>query len=78
MSPAPNRYHQTIRTNLFTFLGPFLKANSVGKLSVPPFDVRLTDLNVYQPEPCCSSQSRYPARPEILASPTATTDAKLR
>ena len=31
------------------------------------FDVTLTDLNVYLPDPRSFPQSRYPARAEILA-----------
>jgi hypothetical protein len=67
MAPAPNQYHQTLRPYPFTLLGPFLTANSVGKRSAVTFEVRLTDLNVYLPDPRSFPQSRYPARAEILA-----------
>lgn len=50
MSPSPNRAHQKILTNIFTALAWYLVKNPLGELYVAPFDVFLTDLNVYQPD----------------------------
>ena len=50
MAPAPNRFHQEISRNLeFIFL-KYLEKNPIGKIFDAPFDVQLTDVNVYQPD----------------------------
>lgn len=59
MSPSPNRFHQTILINLVTILGPYLRAHPKGKIFAAPFDVALTDLNVFQPDLCYFSKARY-------------------
>ena len=59
MSPAPNRYHQDILFRLSGMFWAYLQANPIGKVYAAPFDVTLTDLNVYQPDLCYFSKSRY-------------------
>ncbi len=50
MAPVPNRFHQEISRNLeFIFL-KYLEKNPIGKIFDAPFDVQLTDVNVYQPD----------------------------
>ncbi|MES2691944.1 MAG: Uma2 family endonuclease [Verrucomicrobiota bacterium] len=48
MSPSPNRFHQDIVWNLVGILTDFLKTHRVGKAYVAPFDVYLTEHNVFQ------------------------------
>lgn len=51
MAPAPNRYHQTILINLFAiFIRHLDQHPELGKIYIAPFDVQLTDINVYQPD----------------------------
>jgi len=50
MSPSPNRYHQDIIGNLAFLLRRYLESHACGRLYFAPFDVFLTDLNVYQPD----------------------------
>jgi len=50
MAPAPNRYHQDISRNLEWILLRHLDEHSIGILYHAPFDVYLTDINVYQPD----------------------------
>ncbi len=50
MAPAPNRYHQRIAMNITLILGPYLQKNPIGELYFAPFDVYLTDQDVYQPD----------------------------
>ncbi|SRR5258705_483411 len=51
MSPSPNREHQEILTRIFAAFVRYLdKHPRAGRLYVAPFDVYLTDLNVYQPD----------------------------
>jgi Uma2 family endonuclease len=59
MSPAPNRLHQKILGRLFGSIWAYLQANPIGEIYVSPFDVTLTDLNVFQPDLCYFSKSRY-------------------
>lgn len=59
MSPSPNRFHQKILGRLFGPLWNYLQANPIGEVYAAPFDVTLTNLNVYQPDLCYFSQSRY-------------------
>ncbi len=61
MSPSPNRFHQDILGRLFGPIWAYLQANPVGKVYSAPFDITLTDLNVYQPDLCYFSKSRYPS-----------------
>jgi Uma2 family endonuclease len=50
MSPAPNRYHQDISRNLEFLLLKYLEKHPIGKLYHAPFDVYLTQYNVFQPD----------------------------
>ncbi len=50
MSPSPNRYHQHISRNIEFVLMKYLEAHPSGIVYHAPFDVELTDLNVYQPD----------------------------
>ena len=50
MAPSPNRFHQDIVWNLSQILGQFLRAHPIGKAYVAPFDVYLTEHDVYQPD----------------------------
>ena len=50
MSPAPNRYHQEISSNIEFILMKYLEQNPIGKLYDAPFDVYLTEQNVLQPD----------------------------
>lgn len=50
MAPAPNRYHQTISKNLEFILHAYLKEHPLGWVYDAPFDVQVTQTNVYQPD----------------------------
>jgi Uma2 family endonuclease len=59
MSPSPDRFHQDILGRLFGPMWAYLASHPVGKVYAAPFDVTLTDLNVFQPDLCYFSKSRY-------------------
>lgn len=59
MSPAPKRNHQDIFGQLFYAIFGYLQAKPLGKVYGAPFDVVLTDINVFQPDICYFSKSRY-------------------
>lgn len=50
MAPAPNRFHQDISRNLQSALDRYLEANPIGILYNAPFDVYLTNTDVFQPD----------------------------
>lgn len=50
MAPAPNRFHQDISINIEYILIKYLKKHSAGRVYHAPFDVYLTDINVFQPD----------------------------
>jgi Uma2 family endonuclease len=50
MAPAPNRYHQDISRNLEFILLNYLKERPLGVLYDAPFDVYLSETNVFQPD----------------------------
>jgi Uma2 family endonuclease len=50
MSPAPNRYHQEISANIEFLLRKYLAEHPIGKLYDAPFDVYLSDHDVFQPD----------------------------
>jgi len=58
MAPAPNRYHQTISRNIEKILLDFLDDHPLGIVYNAPFDVQLTDTNVYQPDVLFLRQER--------------------
>ncbi len=50
MAPAPNRYHQDISRNLEFILLNYLKERPLGVLYDAPFDVYLSETDVFQPD----------------------------
>jgi Uma2 family endonuclease len=50
MAPAPNRFHQEISRNLEFLLMKYLEKHPVGALYHAPFDVYLTETDVFQPD----------------------------
>src|SRR6516164_9379285 len=50
MSPAPNRYHQDISQNLEFLLLKYLQKHPIGRIYHAPFDVYLSQYNVFQPD----------------------------
>ncbi len=49
-SPSPNRFHQIISRNLWFMLMKFLEKRPLGELYHAPFDVYLSEHDVYQPD----------------------------
>lgn len=50
ISPSPTHYHQTTLLNLVLMLQRFVVENSLGEVYVAPFDVKLSETEVYQPD----------------------------
>ncbi len=50
MAPAPNRFHQDISRNLGVALANYLSTHPVGVLYAAPFDVYLTETDVFHPD----------------------------
>lgn len=50
MAPAPNRFHQDISRNLQAILVNYLSTHPIGVLYDAPFDVYLTEFDVFQPD----------------------------
>src|SRR5689334_3185039 len=50
MSPVPNRYHQVISRNIAFLLLKHLEKNPLGELYHAPFDVYLSEHDVFQPD----------------------------
>ena len=50
MAPAPNRFHQDISRNLEFILLKYLAEHPIGVLYHAPFDVYLTNTDVFQPD----------------------------
>src|SRR3954453_19688664 len=50
MAPAPNRFHQDISRNIQGALDRYLETNPIGVLYNAPFDVYLTNTDVFQPD----------------------------
>src|SRR5260370_9055294 len=50
MARAPNRFHQDISRNIQGALDRYLEANPIGVLYDAPFDVYLTETDVFQPD----------------------------
>lgn len=59
MAPTPNRYHQKILLNLAHAFRCHLDREPIGQVFIAPFDVYLTDINVYQPDLSYFSKQRY-------------------
>lgn len=58
MSPSPNSAHQIIHSNIFAAFVRHLDKNPGGRICSAPFDIYLTELNVYQPDLVFISKSR--------------------
>jgi Uma2 family endonuclease len=58
MAPAPNRFHQDISRTIQFEIMKYLEAEPVGILYDAPFDVVLTDINVFQPDLALFSEQR--------------------
>ena len=50
MAPAPNRFHQDISRNLEVALAIYLSEHPIGVLYDAPFDVYLSEIDVFQPD----------------------------
>jgi Uma2 family endonuclease len=50
LAPSPDRFHQDISNNLEEILRAYLRKRPIGKMYHAPFDVFLTELDVYQPD----------------------------
>ncbi len=59
MAPSPNRFHQKIAGDIHYEMEHYLRQHTLGVAYMGPFDVYLTDLNVYQPDVCYFSKERY-------------------
>jgi Uma2 family endonuclease len=58
MAPAPNRFHQDISRTIEFEILKYLEREPRGIIYDAPFDVILTDLNVFQPDLAFFSQER--------------------
>jgi Uma2 family endonuclease len=58
MAPAPNRFHQDISRTIQFELMKYLETQPLGIVYDAPFDVVLTDINVFQPDLAYFSESR--------------------
>src|SRR5438132_3756679 len=52
MAPAPNTFHQVVSRNLQFIIQEYLNRNPIGELFNAPFDVYLSDIDVFQPDLC--------------------------
>jgi len=85
MVPAPSRYHQDISKNLQFILMKYLEENPIGTVYNAPFDVKLTDINVYQPDlvvvlgkrRCILNDQGADGAPDIVAEILSPKTAKL-
>lgn len=59
MAPAPNTYHQIISRNLGYMLMRHLEDRPVGEVFIAPFDVYLSDSDVFQPDICFFSKEQH-------------------
>jgi len=67
MSLTPNRYHQDISRNLEFLLLKYLEKHPIGKIYHAPFDVYLTQYNVFQPDILFVSKARLSSLTEAGA-----------
>jgi Uma2 family endonuclease len=58
MAPAPNRFHQDISRTIQFEMMKYLEVQPVGIVYNAPFDVVLTDINVFQPDLAFFSEMR--------------------
>jgi len=66
--PAPNRKHQEVLFNLAFELRKFITRNKLGHVYISPFDVKLSDINVVQPDVIYVSNGRLKILTEAGAS----------
>jgi Uma2 family endonuclease len=59
MSPAPNRFHQDIVLNLIDLLRGYLRAHPIGRVYAAPFDVFISEHNVFQPDLLFVASANY-------------------
>lgn len=50
MPPSPNTIHQQISFNLTLLIGKYLEDKNIGKLFTAPFDIVLSEKNVFAPD----------------------------
>ena len=50
VAPAPNRLHQKVSRNLQYQISHYLEGNPIGELYDAPFDVQLSNIDVFQPD----------------------------
>ncbi len=50
MSPAPGDIHQVVLGELFLNISIYLKTNKIGQLRISPYDVHLSNKNIFQPD----------------------------
>jgi len=50
MAPSPTEAHQDNAGNLFVIISVYLREHPIGKAFIAPFDVYLTEHDVYQPD----------------------------
>jgi Uma2 family endonuclease len=58
VTPAPTTRHQTIVSNLFLSLGPYVNRNQLGEVWAAPLDVRLSGETALQPDLIFVSNAR--------------------
>ncbi len=58
VSPSPTEVHQSLSFRLTLLVGSFVTAERLGKVYAAPFDVRLSEQDVVQPDLIFVSQSR--------------------
>jgi Uma2 family endonuclease len=58
MAPSPNRFHQDISRTILVEITKYLETHPIGILYHAPFDVVLTDVNVFQPDLAFFSEKR--------------------
>jgi len=59
MAPAPNRFHQVISGNIEFILRKYIESHPIGKIYDAPFDVCLSDVNVFQPDILFLAKEHY-------------------
>jgi Uma2 family endonuclease len=50
MSPAPGAFHQDIISNIHGEVWSYLQDHPIGKVSISPYGVYLTEINAFQPD----------------------------
>ena len=58
MTPSPTTYHQKILGNLYLVLAPFVNKSELGEVYLAPLDVRLSEIDVFQPDLIFVSRER--------------------